>query len=99
GASTEDQVVARDAMYRQLRRVLRPAFVVRVVHDVAHLVPAAVKWPETPDLATGTDIGAVIVGRGKVRVVEGVLGAVVAADVAFTDQPAGAARHPVDVAV
>ncbi len=75
------------------RRVLGP------VHHVVDPVAAAGVRADGPDLVMGPQVGAEGRGGGQVGVVEAVLGAVVAAEVAFAAQPAGAPLDAVQVAV
>ena len=86
------------------RRCTRPgalAVAVRVgaVLGVADLEAAPVQRCDRGDLREGSDVGAVVLGRGQVGVVQRVLGALVAADVALAAEPAGQPGEPVEVAV
>jgi hypothetical protein len=71
----------------------------RVVDDVSDLVPATGPGGEPAYLAAGADVGAAVARGRQVGVVEGVLGAEVAADVAFAGQSARLPWQAVDVAV
>src|SRR6266496_2935751 len=90
----EDERVGRD----RRRRRLRP-FAAGLVHDVVDLETAAVAGPERLDLAARPQFGAVALGGAQVVVVERVLRPVVAADVAFADEPARVAGAAVQVRV
>ena len=99
GARGQHQPPCADGAHGQVDRGLA---VGAGVHDVGDLVAAAlvtVERPEALDLVTGADVGAGVLGRRQVGVVEGVLGAVVAAHVALAGEGAGDPRQAVDVAV
>ena len=93
-AGREHQAVAGDRVPRQPAGLL-----LDVVHDEVDLVAALGPGPDRLHLVQGAQVGAVVLGRGQVVVVEAVLGAVVAADVALAAQPAGRTRRAVQVAV
>ena len=96
-AGREHEVVRRHRDARKHARVgLAPLVLVGVL-DVVDGPAAALARLELAHLAAGADLGAVVPRGGQVVVVERVLRAVVAADVAFADEPAGLPRAPVDV--
>ena len=75
------------------------ALVGRLVDDVAHDRSHRRSRRDPAHLAAGADVRAGVRGLRQVVVVEGVLGAVVAADVALAAEPARASRQPEEVAV
>src|SRR5687767_15904128 len=76
---------------------MRDALLLQVVLDVAHQPTAGRPWLEFAHFAQRPDLGALVDGLRQVVVVERVLGAVVAADIALADQPAGGARCAVEI--
>ena len=99
GAGGQHEPVAGDDPGRLGVGVDRGVRVLQVALDVVDFVAAG--WPRADglDLVAGAQVGAVVLGGGQIVVVQGVLGAVVAADVAFAAQAAGGARAAVQVAV
>src|SRR5439155_18350605 len=90
----EDERVGRD----RRRGRLRP-FAAGLVYDVVDLEAAAVAGPEGLHLATRPQLAAMALGRAQVVVVERVLRPIVAADVAFADEPARVTGATVQVRV
>ena len=73
------------------------AFQVGVVAHVPHGVAAPGSWREAAHLAQGADLGPLMHRFREVVVVERVLGAVVAADVALAAETTGGPRHAMQV--
>ena len=96
GARGEDEPVAPHGVRGEVDGRLAVA---TGVDDVDDLVAAALERAEPPHLVAGPDVGTVVLRSRQVGVVEGVLRAVVAPQVALAAQPAGDPGQPVDVAV
>ncbi len=95
-ARAEHQPVARD---RVLLERGDGGLDVRLVHDVADVVAAACQWRDRAHLVQGADVRPGVLRRRQVRVVERVLAAVVAAEIALPAQQAAHARASVQVPV
>ena len=98
-ARRQHQALAADGLGGESGRGLAVDAGVDDVRDLVAAALVAAERPEALDLVTYADVGARVLRGGQVRVVEAVLGAVVAAEVALADQGAGGARQAVDVAV
>ena len=85
-------------LVRRIEQVLAVVAAGAHVLQVADLV-AALGGAHGHRLAAGADLGSLALGRAQVVVVERVLGALVAAHVAFADEAAGEAALVVQVAV
>ena len=96
-AGRQDQAVAGDRVALERARVGLDALRGRVVDDVLQLVAATLARRERAHLVARADVGARVPGGRDVRVVQRVLRAVVAADVALGDVLAGQAGRAVDV--
>ena len=97
-AGAEHEPVAGQRQQRRRTAVRRGLAVLGVQRRVAHLVAAAVARLDRPNVAQRPDLSAVVLGVREVVVIERVLGAEVAADVALAAQLARDAVAVVQVA-
>jgi hypothetical protein len=92
GPGGEDQPVCGERLSGQAGGVCPLALPLRLVPHVADRISSAASGLELLHLTPRQDLGTQPLGLGEVIVVEGVLGPVVAADIALADQAAGVAR-------